>query len=55
MYLSEHFNKNLSFVPRVLVKCMLDSEVTWNKTTKIIGNIMERLRSNKERKINLNP
>ena len=33
---------------KVLVKFMLASEVAWNETAKIIGNIMETLRSDEE-------
>ena len=46
---------NDPLTPRVLVKFMIASEVAWNKTAKIIGNIMERLRSDAERNRKVNP
>ena len=46
---------NDELTARALVKFMMASEVAWNETAKIIANIMERLRSDEQRKRNLNP
>ena len=46
---------NDKFRPRYLQKFMLTSEVAWYEITKIIKNIVKRLRSNEKRNINLDP